>query len=638
MAWPTDVLNLPFREVWALDTEFNFRPSGAYAFPKDPQPEGSIQHPVCLVAVELYSGREIRLFEGEFGPVPPFDLGADALFIAYTASAEWLTFLAAGWPLPCRVFDPYFEYRRHICGTPWDLPVEGNKGLLKALEHFGIASITSDQKDAGRALVLRGGPWTPAERQEIVDYCASDVALLFRLAECLLEADCCSTPLRSDPKGLAQAIHRGRFSLSAAMMQYTGVPIDTETLELILSKWDHILQATVDELDAGFGVYEGTHFRNERFLACMDRIGIPWPRTEGGLPVLDKEFFGDMVARHPQISPLRDLKQRLGDLHLQNLRVGIDGRNRTGLMAFATKTGRNAPSQRGYIFGLAAWVRHLIKPPPGWAVAYLDYRNQEYRIAAVLSGDPDLLRMLDSGDPYMAFAIMSGLAPAGATKHTHPEIRAICKVLLLAANYGMGAEMFAFKANIPLSQAEEIHAKLKRTFARYTRWSSFEVIAEARLCHWLHTTFGWRQFMDGTNVPTIRNWPMQATGSEMMRQACNLTIERGIGVCGPIHDAMMIEAPIDDIDRAVAVARAAMEEASREVLDGHTVPADVEQVVRWPDRYRPEKGRDMWERVLRLAGITENASTEAEEGCKGVGVKGGDGCKGWVEIVGVRGG
>jgi DNA polymerase I-like protein with 3'-5' exonuclease and polymerase domains len=202
------------------------------------------------------------------------------------------------------------------------------------------------------------------------------------------------------------------------------------------------------------------------------------------------------------------------------------------------------------------------------------------------------------------FAIMAGLAPAGATKQTHPAIRAACKVLLLGTNYGMGAETFALKANIPLVQAQEIHGRLKHTFARYHEWSS-EVVREARAGHWLHSEFGWRQFMDLSDGLTIRNWKMQANGAEMTRLACCLTTERGVRVCGSIHDAILIEAPIAEIDAAVATARAAMEEASREVLDGHTVPVDAD-VVRWPQRYIDPDGLEMWERVLRLAGITEN--------------------------------
>ena len=235
------MLALPYREIWAVDTEYNFRPSAAHIFPADPQPEGSLQHPVCLVARELYSGRMIELFEDEFGPVPPFDLGEDALFIAYNAVAEWLTFNALGWQLPCRVFDPFIEYRRHICGTPWDVPEKGNKSLLKALAHFGIPCSTADQKTTERDFVLRGGPWLDqADRRRILAYCDTDVQPLFRLTEHLLHSDCCGEPLRSSPNGLAQAVHRGRFSLAAARMEHTAIAVDTELLDPVRTAWSSI--------------------------------------------------------------------------------------------------------------------------------------------------------------------------------------------------------------------------------------------------------------------------------------------------------------------------------------------------------------------------------------------------------------
>ena len=155
-------------------------------------------------------------------------------------------------------------------------------------------------------------------------------------------------------------------------------------------------------------------------------------------------------------------------------------------------------------------------------------------------------------------------------------------------------------------RAEHMHAQLKRSFARYHEWSS-EVVREARAGHWLHSTYGWRQFMDPFDVLTIKNWKMQSGGAEMTRLACCLATERGVLVCGPIHDAIMVEASLDGIDEAVATVKKTVGDKGRAVLEGHTVPVDAE-VVRWPDRYRPdEEHREMWERVLRLAGVTEEA-------------------------------
>ena len=55
---------------------------------------------------------------------------------------------------------------------------------------------------------------------------------------------------------------------------------------------------------------------------------------------------------------------------------------------------------------------------------------------------------------------------------------------------------------------------------------------------------------------------MQANGAEMLRLACCLATERGIEVCAPVHDAVLIAAPLYRLDEDVAAMREAMREAS----------------------------------------------------------------------------
>jgi hypothetical protein len=119
----------------------------------------------------------------------------------------------------------------------------------------------------------------------------------------------------------------------------------------------------------------------------------------------------------------------------------------------------------------------------------------------------------------------------------------------------------------------------------------------------IRTVFGWRlQTTDESNPRSLCNFPMQANGAEMMRLACCLATEAGIRVSAPVHDAILIEAPTDEIEAAVEETQAIMAEASRIVLDGFTLKTDAE-LVRWPNRYMDEKrGRVMWDRVVKLAG------------------------------------
>ncbi|CAH2402687.1 hypothetical protein MES5069_350002 [Mesorhizobium escarrei] len=117
------------------------------------------------------------------------------------------------------------------------------------------------------------------------------------------------------------------------------------------------------------------------------RSGIPWPSLDSGQLALDDDTFRSMAKAYPAVSPLRELRHALSEMRLNNIPVGSDGRNRTLISPFSSRTGRNQPSNSRFLFGTATWLRGLIKPTDGMAIAYLDFSSQEIAIAAALSGD-----------------------------------------------------------------------------------------------------------------------------------------------------------------------------------------------------------------------------------------------------------
>ena len=126
----------------------------------------------------------------------------------------------------------------------------------------------------------------------------------------------------------------------------------------------------------------------------------------------------------------------------------------------------------------------------------------------------------------------------------------------------------------------------------------------------METCYAWRLNVTTASRPTaLRNYPMQAHGAEMLRIACCLATERGVRVCAPVHDALLIEAPIDLIDDAVISTRGARAEAADVVLrPGVWIHTDVD-VVRYPDRYSDPRGQIMWERVISLLSRTSSTSS-----------------------------
>jgi len=68
-----------------------------------------------------------------------------------------------------------------------------------------------------------------------------------------------------------------------------------------------------------------------------------------------------------------------------------------------------------------------------------------------------------------------------------------------------------------------------------------------------------------------------------------------------VHDALLIEAPLDELDEAITASQALMQEASRIVLDGFELGSDV-KVVRYPERYMDKRGEVMWNKTMARIG------------------------------------
>ncbi len=584
---PTD---LPFEEIWLWDFEFVSQP-------------GERPDVVCLAAHEWRSGRTLRLWRDELGEQPPFRVDGGVLFVSFVANAECACHLALGWPVPANVLDlsPVFRNLTNGRFTP-----EG-KGLIGALRYFGLDAIGSKQKDAMQKRVMKGWPFTPEEREQILRYCYSDVDALVRLLPKVLPE------IKLDV-----ALYHGEFAAVSARMEHHGVPIDMEIFPQLADEdtWSAVRDAMVPAIDQQYGVYVRSaagewSFSLERFEAYCALSGIAWPRLESGKFNMKRKIFEDMSKGRPQLEALRQLRHTRDKMRKIKLAVGADGRNRTVLWPFKAKTSRTQPKASQWIFSPAVWLRSLIKPGPGMAVAYIDYSSMEFLIAAVLSDghyDPvnAMLDMYLSGDPYLSFAKRVGAVPSTATKKSHAEVRDKYKVMLLAVQYGMSSETLAGRLGVSSFEAHEMLNQHRELFAQYWRWSD-DWIAHSLQTGVMWTAFGWEcriGIVEPTvNARSIRNWPVQATGADILRISCTLAARHGIKLLAPVHDAVLLEAPIERIEADVALMQEIMRRASRIVLnsdsDGpHELRTDA-KIVRYPDRYTDKRGKDIWAYVLK---------------------------------------
>src|SRR5208283_4984350 len=312
-----------------------------------------------------------------------------------------------GWPLPQNVIDFYAEYRVKTNGHPHK---PSKNGLIDACNFYGIPTPTSEHKKLMQDRCSEGGPFSDEEKEAIPQYCSEDVEITSRLFLAM-----------RDDIDWPRALVRGMYGKSVAAIEGRGIPIDLKQYFRIQENWDGLKDAVLSEINQQFPVFEDGIFKDVLFENVVQAGEYDWPRTPTGRLSRTKDTFEDMVEIYPEVRDLVDGVTMLGQMRLggsgvrkdgrrRGLEIGSDGRNRASLRPYASITGRCQP-KTNLIWGHSVWYRNLISPREGMALSYLDYKSEEFGVAAYLSGDRQMIDAYRTGDPYMAFAIKAGLAP-----------------------------------------------------------------------------------------------------------------------------------------------------------------------------------------------------------------------------------
>lgn len=504
------------------------------------------------------------------------------------------------WPLPRNLLCTYFETCAAINGLDIVGLTEKRPGLLGACDLFGIQhSMTTEHKDRMRDLILNNTDYTEAQWREIADYNRDDVLHgmpLFRALAPTID--------------LPAALFRGRYAKTVVDMERTGIPIAVDYLTELQDQWQALRMFYIRRNDE-LGLYdENGSFCEDRMEDLVKAKGwATWPRTATGRLELKSNTIGKQARHHPELRPVQKLRDAVAELRLGAFinTVGADGASRCPIMPFWTRSGRNQPQGRGlaFLLSLPSWLHGLIRPPPGWGIAALDWSAQEIGIGAGLSGDPALIADYQSGDPHMRFAIRAGLAPPGATEHSHKPIRDAVKPVSLGVSYGMSKYGAAAATGKSLLWAAETLASHRHAYPVFAQWQQ-NTVAQAQFDERIVTPLGWPMVVHaGTSRRTLMNYMHQATGADCMRLAAIAGYEAGIRIIAPAHDAFWIMAPLSELADVVGTMSALMVKASEMVTGGLAIRVKEAARVPWPlclgDVRKPDaKGQAMWAEIKGL--------------------------------------
>ena len=516
--------------------------------------------------------------------------------------------------------------------------------LANCLKNILKVEIDVAHKIATRDLILeRKEVYSEEEKAQILGYGGSDTIHLIPLYHELYGI--VSRRLRLANSKLTDLqieeiiLWRGRSAANTSVYAMGGIPIDRDRWTKLVNNKALVLAQAVRDFQAEyrnlwkFDPKDGTyHFvkslANDWIESLKAEYGIAWPRTKtgdysmstkAGMPM---QAYRDIIPAVLEYNHLTELSNGLKAHATPEEAVirkeagksvftdylGSDDRVRPYYNAYGTQTGRNAPKAVGFIFAQAGWLRGLINPAPGRILMEFDFSSQEALIAAVLSGDKELIKAYVSGDPYLAFAKSARACPQDATKKSHGAIRNLFKSTVLGLQYGMGALKLSIKLTadtgkvVSETEAKELINLHKEVYTTYYAWkeSIWETYrpkdGKKKPCI---LTDGWYIDVHQFSKMSVLNFPVQGEGSSIMRAMVDLVLDSGVQVVCPVHDSLVVECWEVDSERVTETVKGCMLEASQKVLQTDLMRVGDGEMLRHGEFWVTEKNAKSLEKFKK---------------------------------------
>jgi DNA polymerase-1 len=389
-----------------------------------------------------------------------------------------------------------------------------------------------------------------------------------------------------------------------AKMKELGITLDVAYLQRLSEQFHSELTILEKEIYKHAGTEFNINSPKQLGEILFDTLGLKpknAKKTAGGQRSTKESELDKLRGEHPIIEVIlryREL-QKLVSTYVDTLPqiVGEDGRVHSTLLQTGAATGRMAskdPNVQNIPIRTeeGRLVRGAFVAAPGYQLVAIDYSQIELRIAAILSGDPNLVEIFKRGeDVHTGVAVrVFGVKPAEVT----PNMRRKAKVINFGILYGMGVN--ALRQNLgddtPRQEAQEFLNAYFNTFTRLAEYLE-DTKTFARQHGYTETLIGRRRYFPGiaSNIQFIRaqaermaiNAPIQGTAADCMRIAMLRVhdyIEKhkeadNIRMLLQVHDELVFEIKEELVKTVVPELRSIMEQVLTET-ERAGVPLRVE--------------------------------------------------------------
>ena len=526
---------------------------------------------------------------------------------------------------------------------------QSGESLLDCEYFLGVideATVLADKavKNDVRNFIIAGQD-LESRKQEILDYCASDIKLLYELDLKIGDhmAKVMDEPhinvqlgkVRTDFKAnkyftldeLREEI--GSWAARNAMYAMRGIPLNADRLEAVKKAGPLIRveeQLRWNELHPEYPLYRIGEPAKALSLLKMMRKKSPyldmkvtedydlfadaamriskagkfqWKKTQAGKFAKDSDYLKELddgglihdIRKHKDsIKALKSISPEDDGTYKIDRFIGCDFKQRPNFNPYGTKTGRNAPSATSFLFLMPKWMRLLVNPRKGRYICDLDAHSEEVAIAAALYNDENKREVYRSADVYMKYAQLAGAYPKDKPILTEDEresekwfkeegwtqVRKIYKGGFLGMQFGMGGASLErrVRLSLPEEKRDEIFEGWGDSFVDSYRSlfsNETECVTKIRQAYTnqkkgVMLQDGWRLGPDDPNILSVSNFPVQGTGSVILRRCCELCDAEGIQIYATLHDAISFTGKLENMEREIDTARECFRRAAEDIL------------------------------------------------------------------------
>jgi DNA polymerase I len=386
------------------------------------------------------------------------------------------------------------------------------------------------------------------------------------------------------------------------VMEDNGIPVDIEAMRSLEKEFDH--QLTEIRRDIIGMAYPGfnpdsTNDKKLFLFGPPSEMGLgltPVKYTDKGSPSTDAESLEQMSDAHPIIPKILEWQttKKLKSTYVDGLLVQLNqGRLHPSFHLHRTATGRLSSSNPNLQnIPRESSIRGLFVATPGNLLLVADYDQIELRVMAMLSQDPEMLKVFRTGTD-----IHSGAAALIYDKDVSTvsdDERQIGKMVNFLTAYGGGSHKLARQTGISVQRAAQVIKQYYEGFSGLRAWKG-KVVRQAQAKGYVTTMSGRRRRLPDINSPNDEfrsraerqavNAVVQGTAADLCKQAMVAVYNSFQGTDAKllvqVHDELVILSPEQHAEEYSATLIKSMGDGI--VIDGVPLKVSCHNAVSWSE-------------------------------------------------------